>query len=175
MSQNPRKSCGPDKITPKLIKQSAIQLITPLTIIFNKAIISATYSNPWKIAKVLDLYKKNSRYIPDNYRPISLLNCLGKIFEKCIYNQMISFIEKHKTLYIYQSGFRRKHSTTLALIGVIDKIRYFLDKNEYVLGVFLDITKAFDSVNHDKLCEKLYHYGFRGHAQKFLRSYLSDR
>ena len=88
---------------------------------------------------------------------------------------MISFIEKHKIIYIYQYGFRRKHSTTLALIDVIDKILFFLDKNEYVLGVFLDITKAFDSVNHDILCEKLDHYGFRGHAQKFLRSYLSDR
>ena len=175
MSQNPRKSCGPDQITPKLIKQSAVQLTIPLTIIFNKAIVSATYPNPWKIAKVLALYKKNSRYIPDNYRPISLLNCLGKIFEKLIYNQMISFIEKHKIIYIYQYGFRRKHSTTLALIDVIDKIRYFLDKNEYVLEVFLDITKAFDSVNHDILCEKLDHYGFRGHAQEFLRSYLSDR
>ena len=166
MSQNPRKSCGPDKITPKLIKQSAVQVTIPLTIIFNKAIVSATYPNPWKIAKVLALYKKNSRYIPDNYGPISLLNCLGKIFEKLIYNQMISFIEKHKIIYIYQHGFRIKTLNNLALIDVIDEIRYFLDYNEYVLGVFLDKTKAFDSVNNDILCEKLDHYGFRGHAQK---------
>ena len=88
------------QITSKMIKQSAVQLTTPLTIIFNKAIVNATYPNPWKIAKVLALYKKNSRYIPDNYRPISLLNCLGKILQKLIYNQMISFIEKHKIIYI---------------------------------------------------------------------------
>ena len=174
-SQNPKKSPGPDKITPKLIKQCAMQLTKPLSIIFNKSIENATYPNPWKVARVLALYKKKSIYLPENYRPISLLNCFGKVFEKLIYKQMISFIEKHKIIYIYQYGFRKKHSTTLALIDIIDRIRFYADQNEYVLGIFLDITKAFDSVNHDILFHKLEHYGFRGHALGFLRSYLSDR
>ena len=76
---------------------------------------------------------------------------------------MVLFIEKYKILNIYQYGLRRRHSTSLALIDIGDKIKDALDKNEYVLGIFLDITKAFDSVNHEILYKKLEHYGFKGH------------
>ena len=73
---------------------------------------------------------------------------------------MIAFIEKQKILYDFQYGFSKIHSTTLALIDIVDKIEFALDKNEYALGIFLDITKAFDSINHDILLTKLEHYGF---------------
>ena len=84
---------------------------------------------------------------------------------------MISFIEKHKIMYIYQYGFRNKHSTTLALIDTTDRIWFYVDQKEYVLGIFHDITKAFESVNHDIQFHKLEHYGCRGHALVFPRSY----
>ena len=106
---SPKKSPGPNKITPKLIKQSAMHLTKPLSIIYNESIENATYPNPWKVARVLALYKKKYIYLPENYRPISLLNWFGKMLKKLIYKQMISFIEKHKIIYIYQYGFREKN------------------------------------------------------------------
>ena len=125
-------------------------------------------------SQIIALYKKSNRLLPENYRPISLLNCFGKVFEKLIYIQMMNFIDKHKVLFIYQYGFRRKHSTSLALIDIVDKIKFAIDNNEYALGILLDITKAFDSINHDMLLSKLEHFGFRGHSLLFLESYLTD-
>ena len=82
---------------------------------------------------------------------------------------MITFIETHKILYDFQYGFRKNHSTILASIDIVDKIEFALNKNEYALGIFLDITKAFDSINHDILLTKLEHYGFRGHSSNFIK------
>ena len=172
---NPKKAGGPDNLTPRLLKEVAHELYKPLTALFNKSIEEAKFPGGWKFAKVIALFKKGSRFLPENYRPISLLNCFGKIFERIIYNQMVRFINKHNILYIRQFGFRENFSTTLALIDLIDKIQFALDRNEYVIGIFLDIKKAFDSINHDILLQKLEHYGFRGHFQLFMRSYLSNR
>ena len=86
---------------------------------------------------------------------------------------MIKFIEKHKILYLYQYGFRKNYSTCLALVDIVDKIKNALDQN--VMGIFLDITKAFDSINHGILYSKLAHYGFRGHSLDFIRSYPTNR
>ena len=80
----------------------------------------------------------------DNYRPISLLNCFSKIFERLIHKQVISFLHKHALLYQYQSGFRENHSTTTALIEIIDGIKNDIDKGDFVVGTYLDLTKAFD-------------------------------
>jgi hypothetical protein len=175
LALRPKKSPGPDNLTPKLIKQCVSQLTTPLTIIINQCINEATFPTEWKLAKVIALYKKNSRKLPENYRPISLLNCFGKIFEKIIYKQMIKFIDKHKILYLHQYGFRKHFSTCLALIDMIDKIKEAIDKNEYSLGIYLDIKKAFDSLEHSILIEKLEFYGFRGHISKLLQDYLTNR
>ena len=124
--------------------------------------------------KIQALHKKKSRFQPENYRPISLLNCFSKVFEKLVFKQMIAFIEKHKIIYDFQYGFRKNHSTTLALIDIVDKIKFALDKNEYALGIFLDIIKAFDSIN-PRHKSKLGHYGFRGHSSNFIKSYLTGR
>ena len=85
---------------------------------------------------------------------------------------MMNFIDKHKVLFIYQYGFRRNHSTSLALIDITDKIKFAINYNEYALGILLDITKAFDSINHDILLSELEHYGFRGHSLLFLEIIL---
>ena len=172
---NPKKATGPDLITPKLAKYCADILAKPLTVLYNKSIEQAKFPNALKLAKVIALYKKDSRNLPNNYRPISLLNCFSKLFEKLIYNQMIKFIDKHKILYMNQYGFRKEHSSTLALIDIIDEIKFAIDNGEYAIGIFLDIEKAFDSINHKILLHKLSHYGFRGHINNFLASYLSNR
>ena len=127
------------------------------------------------LARVTALHKKKNRSLPENYRPISLLNIFGKVFEKLAYIQMMDFIDKHKIHFVYQYSFRKKHSTSLALIVIVHKIKFALDKNDYALGLLLDITKAFDSINNVILITKLKNYGFRGHRSVFLRSYLSGR
>ena len=88
---------------------------------------------------------------------------------------MMDFVNKHNILYIRQYGFKKEFSNTLALIDLVDTIESYLDINECVIGIFQDIKKAFDSINHDILCYKLEHYGFRGHFLTFIRSYLSNR
>jgi hypothetical protein len=171
----PNKAAGPDDLKPKLIKICKMELIQPLTLLYNKSIADAKFPSELKLAKVIALHKKSSVFLPQNYRPISLLNCFSKIFESLVYRQMIKFIEKHKIIYINQYGFRILHSSTLALIDIVDKIKNALDKNEYGLGIYLDAEKAFDLINHDILLSKLEHYGFRGHIQNFFRSYLNNR
>ena len=170
-----KKSAGPDNIPNKLIKKSKYNLIKPLSIIYNNIFTSAKYPDKWKLAKVIALYKKGKHFLPENYRPISLLDCFGKILEKLIYKQMFSFITKHSILFIYQYGFREGFSTTLALIDIMDTIKKRLDNNEFGVGIFIDIKKAFDTVNHNLLFYKLEHYGFRGHSLQLLKSYVSER
>ena len=94
-----KKSAGPDNLPNKIIKSSKYNLIEPLTILYNSIFTHAKYPDKWKLAKVIALHKKGSFSLPENYRPISLLDCFGKILERMIYKQMISFIKK-KTLYI---------------------------------------------------------------------------
>ena len=94
-----RKTAGPDNFTPRLANIMAQYIYKPLTDLYNKAIEEATFPSGLKLAKVIALYKKGSRHLPENYRPISLLNCFSKIFERLIYKQMMSFINKHKILY----------------------------------------------------------------------------
>ena len=135
------KTAGPDSFTPRLANIVAQFIYRPLTVLYNKAIEEATFPSGLKLAKVIALYKKGSRFLPENYRPISLLNCFSKILERLIYKQMINFINKHKILYIHQYGFRKDFSTTLALIDMVDKIKAALDQKEYVIGIFWILRK----------------------------------
>ena len=172
---NERKSPGPDNISPKILKACEPELRKPITEVFNYSFETATYPSKLKIAKVLALYKKSSKFLPENYRPISLLSCLDKIFEKLIHKRLMIFINKYKILILEQYGFLKNHSTMSALIDVIDTVRMYVDQGEFALSIFLDLKKAFDTVNHDILLSKLEHYGFRGHINKFIGSYLNNR
>ena len=110
-----------------------------------------------------------------NYRPISLLPAFSKIFEKIIYSRMYQFLESNKLIYNRQFGFRANHSTNHALISMTESIKSFLDNGDFVAGIFIDLEKAFDTVNHQILCRKLNHYGFRGKINDLLKSFFSNR
>ena len=123
----------------------------------------------------MPIHKKEDTLTISNYRPISLLSVFRKILEKSIYNRIYSFLCKHKLINTTQFGFRSKHSTEHALISLIETIKKYLNDSEVVCGVFIDLQKAFDTVNHEILLEKLKHYGIRSKQNDWFRSFLTNR
>ena len=172
---NPKKSCGPDNFGAKVIKLCPKIFAENLSIIYNKAKEIGKYPMALKVAKVIVLFKKGDKYQPNNYRPISLLSCFNKIFEKLLCKRLVKFLEVNKILFEYQYGFRKLYSTSQALIEFTDIIIKFLDEGQYCMSIFVDLTKAFDTVDHEILSDKLDRNGIRGHANDSFRSYLSDR
>ena len=172
---DPKKSAGADNIGPKVLKMCPEIFAKNLTKIFNHAIEMGEYPHELKLAKVIALFKKGNRQDPTNYRPISLLSIFNKIFEKHLCKQLLNFLNKNHVLYPYQFGFRKLYSTIMALIDFTDNVRDQLDLGNYVLSIFVDLTKAFDTVDHDILLHKLDRYGVRGHANEFFKSYLTNR
>ena len=172
---NPTKSPGPDSIGGKIILLCPEIFAYNLTIIFNKYIQLGKYPEAMKLAKVIPIYKKGEHSLPNNYRPISLLSTFNKLFEKLICKKIRHFLHVKDLLYKFQFGFRDLYSTMLSLVETTDSIRGLIDDKNYVLSLFVDLTKAFDTVDHEILLQKLEYYGIRGHANNFLRSYLSNR
>ena len=113
--------------------------------------------------------------ISSNYRPVAVLPAFSKVLERLMYNRLLSFINKFSLLHPYQFGFRQNHLPELALLYLVDKISNALDNGECVLGLFLDFSKAFDTVNHDLLLTKLEYLGIRGIPLEWFKSYLADR
>jgi hypothetical protein len=146
-----------------------------LSIIFNMSMESGVFPHLLKKTKVIPIYKAESKMLASNYRPISLLPILGKLFEKIIYSRLISFIKKYNVLYRRQYGFQKGMSTEYALIDIQENILKSLENKEIPCCLFLDFAKAFDTVNHSILLQKLNHYGIRGTALSLIESYLTDR
>ena len=170
-----KKSSGFDDISVKFLKVCKPVIIKPLVQIFNKSVLTGEYPDELKIAKVIPLFKSGEKALMNNYRPISLLSIINKLFEKLIYKRLRKFLIKYNVLYNYQFGFRPGYSTDMALIEIVDNIKTAIDDNKFVCGIFLDLTKAFDTVNHKILLDKLNHYGIRGITNTFFKSYLSNR
>ena len=118
-----------------------------------------------KVAMVIALFKKGDKYQPNNYRPINLLSCFNKIFEKLLYKRLVKFLEDNKILFDYQYGFRKLYSTTLAFIEFTDSIIKYLDEGQYCMSIFVDLTKTFDTADLGILLDKLDRYENSGSYQ----------
>ena len=168
-------SRGPDDIDP-LIANSHISIIaTQLAEIINCSLNTGTVPQAIKIAKVVPIYKKGDKDNPINYRPIAILPFFSKFFEKVMYSRLSIFVEKSNIIFSSQHGFRAGHSPLLPLLTMHDKISNAFEKNEYSIGIFLDLAKAFDTVNHDILLHKLSTYGIRGVQLDWFTSYFENR
>ena len=169
------KSLGPNSLPIYILKIANHFFSEKLCDIANLSFSTGIFPDLCKTAKVIPIYKKDNPLICENYRPISLLPIFSKIIEKLIYKRIYSFIDDHKLIYKRQFGFRSKHSTSHALISITESIKSLVDSGNVVGGVFIDLQKAFDTVNHEILCDKIYYYGFRGISQLLIRSFLTNR
>ena len=143
----------------KLLKVIAPVIIKPLTLLINQVLNTGLFPDKLKIAKVIPIYKKGDPQLFENYRPISLLPTISKVLEKIIHKQLSSYFDEYGLFFPNQYGFRPKHSTEYAALELIDRIINKMDKNEIPIDIFLDLSKAFDTIDHTILLHKLKYYG----------------
>jgi hypothetical protein len=170
-----KQSSGWDDIPMTIIKYVGPHIAAPFAHICNLSFSSGLFPSEMKTAKVTPVYKGDSRDEFSNYRPISLLPNFSKILEKIMFNRLSEFLNKHEILYEQQYGFRQNFSTDLALLELSDKIAESIDAKKYTIGIFVDLSKAFDTLNHGILLQKLFRYGIRGIANNWFQNYLHER
>ena len=156
---DPNKAYGIDEIPGRFLKDGVELLTDPLCKIINLS-LSSKFPLMCKTAKVKPVYKKGKNTEPKNYRPVSLLPILSKIIERVVYNQLIEHLEKHDILYKYQSGFRSKHSVNTCLAHLSNQILKGFESGKSTGMILIDLQKAFDTLDHDILLDKMKYLGF---------------
>ena len=166
---------GYDDIPTSIMKKCINEYFAPLTYLVNISIKQGIFPDELKIAKVFPIFKSNNEQYITNYSPISVLNCFSKIFEKIVANRIIDFLDQNDVFYDHQYDFRNCHSTNHAIITLVEKVARALDSGKIVVGVYLDIRKAYDAISHPILSKKLYALGIRGNIYYWVKSYLTNR
>ena len=169
------KATGPQSIPIHLLKLIPDLILVPLCRIISLSFSTGIFPDALKISKTIPIHKGGLTTDIGNYRPISLLSVFDKIIEKLMHKRLYNFLEEHNILFCNQFGFRKNNSTSLAPIQITEKIKESIDNKQYGCGIFIDLRKAFDTFNHSILLTKLEHYGIRGTAFQWFKSYLSNR
>ena len=172
---NPRKGTGPFSIPSFILRKLSSAICIPLSNLCNRSFESGIFPEILKITRVIPIHKKKSKLDISNYRPISILSNIDKIFEKVMSIRVRNHFERSNLLHNLQFGFREKHSTNHAVISMVQKIQEVIKNKNIAIGVFIDLQKAFDTVNHNILLNKLDSYGIRGIAKNWIKSYLTHR
>ena len=167
----PKPSTGHDNISMKLLKHCKDILLTPITLIVKQMFTTGIFPERLKIAKIKPLYKKDDESILSNYRPISLLPAISKIFEKAIYLQTYEYFCENNLFFPSHYGFRKGHYTEFAGLEEVEKIIEQMDKGNIPVTIYLDLSKAFDTIDHHILLEKLPYYGIHGKSLDLFKSY----
>lgn len=168
-------SCGDDGVPTSLLKICINEIVDPLCYIVNNSLRYGVFPESLKVALVIPLHKKGDQTVIDNYRPISLLSAFSKLFEKVMSNRLMDYMLLNNYFNIFQHGYLKGRSTQTAVYQFTQKILTALENNDIALGVFLDLSKAYDCIDHRLLLCKLERYGVRGNTLEWFRSYLSDR
>lgn len=169
------KSPGCDGINSNVVKKCFGELSGPLKHIFNQSLSCGIFPDKLKIARVTPIFKSGNKTLLENYRPISVLPCFSKILERIMYNRLYKYLTDNHILYSKQFGFQEGHSTEHAIIQLTEQIYQSYEKDKFTLGVFIDLSKAFDTVDHNILLKKLEIYGVKGMYLQWFKSYLQNR
>ncbi len=172
---DPSKACGPDEIPGRLLKEGAPWLVEPLTKLFNMSLQSGCLPTDWRRANVTPMFKKGNKHSPANYRPISLTSLVVKCLERLVHARIMEFLDVNNKLNRYQHGFRSGHSCQTQLLATTHEWARSLDKRASTHVIYLDFSKAFDSVPHRRLLMKLDCMGVRGNLLRWINAFLSDR
>lgn len=172
---DPKKAAGPDNLDPYLLNLTADVIAEPLTYLFNLTLELNVIPSVWKSAYVLPLLKGGEPSLLNNYRPISKLSVLAKVLETLVCNQMKEFLCDNNILSTFQSGFRKQHGTITAAMKVVNDLIDAMDRKQHCVSLFIDLSKAFDTVDHDIMLKRLVNIGLSNQAVSWFKDYLSDR
>ena len=170
-----KKSEGIDEIPNRILKDCAQELAPPIAHIINLSLKSAQIPKELKTAEVTPVYKDGEKSKYTNYRPISVLPTISKILERCVYSQLMHHLESNNLLSTQQFGFRKRRSTETAPLLFTDEIHRAMDQENLTGALFIDLSKAFDTVSHSSILAKLPEYGISGIEKSWFTDYLFDR
>ena len=169
------KAVGLDNIPPRLLKDASAIVTKPITAIINASLSQSKVPDVWKAAYVIPLFKEGRKDNVDNYHPISILPAISELLEWVVHTQLVSYLQENRLLSPFQCGFCKQHSTTFAALSFADTIWQNIDQGFMMGAVFVDLPKAFDTIDHSILLRKLHFLGIKGKEWNWFENYLSGR